>query len=61
MQDGQTVTDPVCGMTIARDGAAGHSEYQGTSYYFCSAACKQKFDAEPGAFAGGGSTRDGGR
>ena len=60
MQNGQMVKDPVCGMTIARDSAAGHSEYQGETYYFCSAACKQNFDAAPASFAGG-STRDGGR
>ena len=61
MQNGQMVTDPVCGMKISRDGAAGQSEYQGTTYYFCSAACKQKFDAAPTSFAGGANARDGGR
>jgi P-type Cu+ transporter len=60
MQNDQMVKDPVCGMTISRDGAAGHSAFQGTTYYFCSAACKQKFDVAPASFAGG-SARDGGR
>lgn len=40
-------TDVVCGMTIERDSAAGTSEHGGTTYYFCSAGCKSKFDAEP--------------
>lgn len=63
MQNAQTVVDPVCGMTISHDGAAGTSQYEGTTYYFCSAACKQRFDAAPGSFAdgAGGSARDAGR
>jgi Cu+-exporting ATPase len=31
--------------------AAGSSEYNGKSYYFCSIACKTKFDANPERFA----------
>jgi Cu+-exporting ATPase len=42
-----TVTDPVCGMDINPDHAAGHSEYQGATYSFCSASCKQQFDQDP--------------
>ena len=38
--------DPVCGMTVGTD--SGHrSEYQSTSFHFCRAGCKKKFDAEP--------------
>ena len=38
--------DPVCGMTVSAD--SGHrSEYQGENHYFCSARCKQRFDADP--------------
>ena len=41
--------DPVCGMQV--DPAnAGTSEYQGTTYYFCSKGCKTKFDANPGQY-----------
>jgi Cu+-exporting ATPase len=29
---------------------AGSSEYQGKTYYFCSPACKERFDAEPSRF-----------
>ena len=41
------VTDPVCKMTIDESKAAGKSEYQGKTYYFCAAICKTKFDASP--------------
>ena len=43
-------TDPVCGMTIAEKDAVGTAEYQGTTYYFCSEACRAKFDASPAEF-----------
>lgn len=39
--------DPVCGMTVEPEKAAGHSEYQGKHFSFCSLGCKKKFDAEP--------------
>ena len=46
------VKDSVCGMTIDSGSAAASSEREGTTQYFCSAACKQKFDANPSAYAG---------
>jgi len=46
------VKDPVCGMPIDSDSAAGKSEYQGRIYYFCSPGCKQKFDGDPGRYTG---------
>ena len=39
--------DPVCGMEIDPKTAAGKSEYQGKSYYFCSLGCKKLFDKNP--------------
>ncbi len=42
--------DPVCGMTVDPASAAGRSEYEGATYYFCSPMCKQKFDADPQRF-----------
>ena len=45
------VTDPVCGMEIEDSDAAGTSDYEGCTYFFCSAACKERFDAEPASFA----------
>src|SRR4051812_47039998 len=39
--------DPVCGMTVDPASAAGSSEHTGQTYWFCSAGCKQRFDADP--------------
>jgi YHS domain-containing protein len=44
------VKDPVCGMQIDEKKAAGKSEYRGTTYYFCAAICKTKFDQNPSAY-----------
>ena len=41
------VLDPVCGMTIDPATAAGESEYNGETYYFCNPGCKTKFDQDP--------------
>jgi Cu+-exporting ATPase len=30
--------------------AAGSSEYEGTTYYFCSVGCKKQFDKDPQVF-----------
>ena len=45
------VKDPVCGMTIGEEDAAGTSTYQGRTYYFCSTSCKEKFDQDPEVYA----------
>jgi YHS domain-containing protein len=45
------VTDPVCGMSIDSVTAAGVSQYDGRTFYFCSEECKRQFDADPGRFA----------
>ncbi len=42
-----TVKDPVCGMDIDPNNAVATEEYQGMTYHFCSAACNDKFKAEP--------------
>jgi len=42
-----TVHDPVCHMDIDPETAAGKSEYNGTTYYFCSLGCKKSFDKDP--------------
>ena len=41
----ERVVDPVCGMTIDPARAAGTSERDGETFYFCSLGCKKKFDA----------------
>jgi YHS domain-containing protein len=45
------VIDPVCEMEIDPKTAAGKSEYQGKTYYFCSLGCKKAFDKEPQKYA----------
>ncbi|MDQ3712093.1 MAG: YHS domain-containing protein [Acidobacteriota bacterium] len=42
--------DPVCGMQIEEEDAAGQAEHEGTTYYFCSTACQRKFEANPAEF-----------
>lgn len=45
------VEDPVCGMQIDPAKAGDQkSNYGGTTYYFCSDDCKQKFDRNPEKF-----------
>ncbi len=39
--------DPVCGMDVDPKNAAGKSEYEGKTYYFCSLGCKKEFDQQP--------------
>ncbi len=39
--------DLICGMDVKEEDAAGSSLYKGKKYYFCSEACKQKFDENP--------------
>ena len=39
--------DVVCGMMVDPARAAGTSEYEGKTYYFCGRGCKAKFDAHP--------------
>ena len=47
-----TVKDPVCGMDIDPETAAGRSEYKGQTYHFCANQCKAKFDHDPGQYTG---------
>ena len=42
-----THKDPICGMDVEESEAAGQSEHEGTTYYFCSIGCKEQFDASP--------------
>ncbi|MGH2674084.1 MAG: heavy metal translocating P-type ATPase, partial [Actinomycetota bacterium] len=46
-EDTATVRDPVCGMTVDPSSAAGSEEHGGKTYYFCSAACQERFRAQP--------------
>ncbi|MDQ5825338.1 MAG: YHS domain-containing protein [Chloroflexota bacterium] len=49
--------DPVCGMDVEPSTAAGSSEYNGTTYYFCSPGCKRQFDKDPERYLSQGTTQ----
>jgi Cu+-exporting ATPase len=49
--DGSTMAkDPVCGMDVDPSQAAGQSDYNGQTYYFCSKGCKVAFDKDPQSY-----------
>ena len=46
-QNADTAKDPVCGMSVKKDGAKFTYDYKGTTYYFCSEGCKTEFAKNP--------------
>ena len=42
--------DPVCGMSVAPETAAGNYDFEGETYYFCSPGCLSKFKQNPKSF-----------
>lgn len=42
--------DVVCRMSVDEKNAKFRSEHKGTQYYFCCAACKKSFDANPARY-----------
>ena len=50
---GQLVKDPVCGMSVDPHTAKHRTEHGGQPYYFCSAGCLAKFQADPARYTGG--------
>ena len=45
-----TYKDPVCGMNVTPETAAGKFEYKGVTYYFCSPGCRRSFEKDPEKF-----------
>jgi xanthine dehydrogenase accessory factor len=45
--------DPVCGMVVDVARVRLRSEHDGRTYFFCSAGCRRKFDADPVKYAVG--------
>src|SRR5512146_129129 len=45
--DGAGQIDPVCGMTVRPESAAGSHVHDGKTYYFCSPGCLAKFRGDP--------------
>jgi Cu+-exporting ATPase len=46
-------TDPVCGMDVDTGSTHMMSSHRGQTVYFCSAGCKQAFDASPERYLDG--------
>jgi YHS domain-containing protein len=50
-----TAKDPVCGMSVKKDGAKWTYDFQGTTYYFCSEGCKTEFAKNPDKYLAPGA------
>jgi P-type Cu+ transporter len=48
--NGATVIDPVCGMTVRPAKTAHHAHFAGRHYHFCSAGCRTKFQTDPARY-----------
>lgn len=46
-EEGATAIDPICGMTVTKASAKYTATYEGETYYFCSASCRETFMADP--------------
>ena len=42
--------DPVCGMEVDPQNAAGSYEHGGKTYYFCSLGCLEDFKEDPESY-----------
>jgi xanthine dehydrogenase accessory factor len=47
------VLDPVCGMTVAAERSNRPFDFEGVTYYFCSASCRSAFEKAPATFVSG--------
>ncbi len=46
-QNADTAKDPVCGMSVKKEGAKFTFDYKGATYYFCSEGCQTEFSKNP--------------
>ena len=46
----RVLKDPVCGMLVEPESAAGSYEHDGERYFFCNQTCLEKFKAEPSRY-----------
>jgi P-type Cu+ transporter len=44
------VIDPVCGMEVQPEDAVAAWEHAGTTHYFCSIGCMDRFRQDPAGF-----------
>jgi Cu+-exporting ATPase len=50
-EDRSMARDPVCGMEVDEESAAGKAEHEGRVNYFCSEGCKKAFLENPAKFS----------
>lgn len=43
--------DPVCGMAVTKENAACSYDYNGKTYYFCAASCRDEFATDPDKYS----------
>lgn len=46
-EPGSEALDPVCGMTVEVEGATPSAEHAGTTFWFCCAGCRRRFERDP--------------
>ena len=54
-----SVTDPVCGMSLATVDTSLSADHAGATYYFCSSACQQRFRDDPHHYTAASPNADG--
>ncbi|MFQ6612901.1 MAG: YHS domain-containing protein, partial [Fidelibacterota bacterium] len=50
--------DPVCGMQVNKESAAGTQEWEGKNYAFCSQHCYDRFSENPAQFVSSEKTSE---
>ncbi len=48
-----TAIDPICGMSVEREGAKHTFDHAGETYYFCSPGCRERFIGDPDGYLSG--------
>jgi P-type Cu+ transporter len=48
--EGFKVKDPICGMQFLPEQAAGKTDHEGQTYYFCNKSCLEKFRGDPSKY-----------
>src|SRR5688500_14199116 len=55
MHEHAAAKDPVCGMDVLPgETRGGNAEHRGTTYWFCSPSCREKFVADPARYVTAG-------
>src|SRR3954463_5000773 len=49
----EPAVDPVCGMTVDPATAAGSTDFEGKTYFFCNPRCLERFRQDPRSYLDG--------